>query len=189
LPGHDNTCNKRFGWNHKDLPVGWDHKYTFTRLGYNLKITELQSALGLSQMNRIDSFVNARRSNFEYLLMNLLDFKEHLEFVEYAFYASPSPFGFPITVKPSAPFDRNSLVKYLESKKIRTRPVFGGNLTRHPAFKYQKIDTPYSLSGSDYVMNNTFWIGCHPQLAKAHLDYVIETIKKYFERKGLWTKQ
>jgi CDP-6-deoxy-D-xylo-4-hexulose-3-dehydrase len=189
LPGSDNTCGKRFGWDCKDLPAGWDHKYTFTRLGYNLKITELQSALGLSQMRKIDKFVKARISNFEYLLINLAEFQEYLEFVEYAFYANPSPFGFPITVKPSAPFDRNSLVKYLESNKIRTRPVFGGNLTRHSAFKKSEIATPYPLSGSDYVMNNTFWIGCAPMLTTGHLDYVIETIQKYFERKGLWTKQ
>ena len=140
-------------------------------------------------MRKIDKFVKARISNFEYLLINLAEFQEHLEFVEYAFYANPSPFGFPITVKPSAPFDRNSLVKYLESKKIRTRPVFGGNLTRHSAFKKSEIATPYPLSGSDYVMNNTFWIGCAPMLTTGHLDYVIETIQKYFERKGLWTKQ
>jgi len=189
LPGQDNTCNQRFCWKQKDLPDGWDHKYTFTRLGYNLKITELQSALGLSQMKKADRFVQDRRKNFEYLLMNLAEFQEHLEFVEYAFYANPSPFGFPITVKPSAPFSKNSLVLYLESKKVRTRPVFGGNLTRHQAFKKDKIYTPYPLSGSDYVMNNTFWIGCHPQLTQAHLDYVIEMIQKYFERKGLWIIQ
>ena len=134
-------------------------------------------------MNKIDKFVKERRKNFEYLLMNLADFRGDLEFVEYAFYANPSPFGFPITVKPSAPFDRNNLVKYLEGKKIKTRPVFGGNLTRHPAFKKDKIYTPYPLSGSDYVMNNTFWIGCFPGLTIAHLDYVIETIKKFFERR------
>ena len=134
-------------------------------------------------MKKIDSFVKARRSNFEYLLMNLVDHQEYLEFVEYDFYADPSPFGFPITVKPSAPFDRRGMVKHLEAHKIRTRPVFGGNLTRHPAFKKEEIDTPYPLSGSDYVMNNTFWIGCHPQLTLKHLDYVLEVIHEYIERK------
>ena len=189
LPGSDNTCGKRFGQKWKDLPDGWDHKYTFTRLGYNLKITELQSALGLSQMNKINKFVNERRKNFEYLLMGLAEFQDELGFVEYPFYANPSPFGFPITVKPNPLFDRNNMVRFLESRNIRTRPVFGGNLARHPAFKKDKIFTPYSLEGSDYVMNNTFWIGCHPALTQAHLEYVIETIKEYFEKKELWKTQ
>jgi len=189
LPGSDNTCGKRFKQEWETLPEGWDHKYTFTRLGYNLKITELQSALGLSQMNKIDKFVSERRKNFEYLLVNLVDFQDELEFVKVPFYANPSPFGFPITVKPNPLFNRNNMVKFLESRKIRTRPVFGGNLTRHPAFVKDRIYTPYSLEGSDYVMNNTFWIGCHPALTQAHLDYVIETIKEYFEKKELWKIQ
>lgn len=189
LPGSDNTCGKRFKQEWEGLPDGWDHKYTFTRLGYNLKITELQSALGLSQMNKIDKFVKERRKNFEYLLVNLDEFQDELGFVSIPFYANPSPFGFPITVKPNPLFDRNNMVKFLESRKIRTRPVFGGNLTRHPAFVKDRIYTPYSLEGSDYVMDNTFWIGVWPGLTQAHLNYVIETIKEYFERKELWKTQ
>jgi CDP-6-deoxy-D-xylo-4-hexulose-3-dehydrase len=185
LPGQDNTCGKRFTHKWAGLPEGYDHKYVFTRFGYNMKMTELQAALGLSQINRLHEFVQKRKENFLYLLNELSSFTEdHLQLMNLIDVIEASPFGFPITVT-SKKFSKNQLVNYLEDKKIRTRPVFAGNIVRHPMFRNGNYETLGKLEGSDFIMNNTFWIGCYPGLTDKHLMYVIETIYKFFQDRGL----
>ena len=185
LPGQSNTCNKRFDWHLGDLPDGWDHKYTFSNVGYNLKITEMQSALGLSQLRRIDDFMLQRRINYRNLL-ELRQYEAHLKFYRGEFVTAfmPSPFGFPVTVTTDI-FTKQELVEYLESRGIRTRPVFGGNLVRHPAFKKVYYEQYGLLEGSDYIMERTFWIGLHPALTQEQLNWEIKCFEDFFEMKGL----
>ncbi len=181
LPGQTNTCGKRFEHEWPNLPKGWDHKYTFSHFGYNLKMTEIQAALGLAQLKHLSFFVQRRKENYGYLhdaLIELIN-RELISTVNYPKIYSPSPFGFPITVKNE---NCHELVRFLENRKIRTRPIFGGNLVRQPMFSnpndYQVVN---SLDGSDYVMEHTFWIGCHPSLSFRQLDYVIDSIYEYFK--------
>lgn len=186
LPGQSNTCGKRFGWDYSSLPIGWDHKYTFTNLGYNLKITDLQSALGLSQIKKADNFLIAREINYiNLLIIQLLgrghiyagwyDGDDRMEF---------SPFGVPITVT-SDIVTKQELVTFLENRKIRTRPVFGGNLTRQPVIRNRYYEQVGFLENSDYIMERTFWIGCHPNLQQAQIDFVIQSFEDFFKMKGL----
>lgn len=185
LPGQDNTCGKRFSHKWKNLPDGYDHKYTFTDFGYNLHMTEPEAALGLSQFERIDSIVSSRRKNFEYLLDNLSDFNDTLIFVCYDYgITKSSPFGFPIMVKSDAPFTKQELVAFLESKRVRTRPIFAGNITRQPMFDNVPYEVVSDLSGSDFVMNNGFWIGVCTEITKPMLDYVIEMFHDFKKMKG-----
>lgn len=184
-PGQSGVCGKRFDWEWEHLPKGWDHKYTFTRVGYNLKMTELQASLGLSQLFRIGEFVQIRQRNFRYLRDGLGRYGEHLQFVEIPAWSDPSPFGFPITVKKNSPVDPFELISYLEDHKISTRRVFGGNLTRQPGFAKMKYLKVGPLDGSDFVMRNTFWIGCHPELTLLHLAYVRDVFESFFREKGL----
>jgi dTDP-4-amino-4,6-dideoxygalactose transaminase len=183
LPGETNACNKRFEWEWDNLPKGWDHKYTFTNVGYNLKITEMQSALGSSQLDRIDEFVNTRRKNYSFLWNEVhCDFFIHS--IEHKFSNLFSPFGFPVTVTTDL-FTRQELVAYLESKGVRTRPVFAGNLVMQPVaqkFYYEQVGL---LPGSDYIMDRTFWIGVWPGLSQQQLDWTVECFKSFFEMKGL----
>lgn len=181
-PGQQNTCGMRFSWDDRgDLPEGWDHKYIFDRPGFNLKMTDLQAALGLSQLSRIEDFVWARNANYYRLLSNLAD-SEFLEFVVPPGGVRPSPFGFPILVKETAPFDAEDFIQYLEQHKIGTRRVFAGNITRQPGFmhlNYNKLD----LSGSDRVMNQMFWIACGPFLRNGPMiDYMLDIIKTFLEQ-------
>lgn len=180
-PGQSNTCGHRFEpehFGHDSLPEGWDHKYTFTDLGYNLKMTELQAALGASQMDHINDFVEMRRNNYYYLLEALDYLSDVLLFVNQP-EGYVSPFGFPIIVKKGSQYTANDLIAYLEKNKIATRRIFGGNLIRQPAFSgLQYIHT--DLSNTDYVMENGFWIGCMPSLTQDHLAYVVEVFKQYF---------
>lgn len=191
LPGQQNTCGKRFGWNYSSLPEGWDHKYTFTNLGYNLKITDLQSALGLSQINRMKEFIKERRQNFSDLVWGLMNFFPDIfigwdcrPFLDDNAKFVVSPFGVPITIG-MANFTKQELVNFLESRKIRTRPVFGGNLTRQPAIRNRYYEQVGFLENSDYIMNNTFWIGCHPDLVQEQIDFVIQSFEDFFKMKGL----
>jgi CDP-4-dehydro-6-deoxyglucose reductase, E1 len=175
-PGQDNTCGKRFDHTWTNLPTRYDHKYTYTRLGYNLKMTELQAALGYSQLSKVDTFAQMRRENYQYLYDNLKKYQGDFLFVPPSKYASP--FGFPITVDWSD-VTKDELVTFLESRNIRTRPVFAGNLTRQPAFDHIYYENHSKLIQSDYVMENTFWVGCHPALTKEMLEYVCESIETY----------
>ncbi|MGB8600949.1 MAG: lipopolysaccharide biosynthesis protein RfbH, partial [Rhizomicrobium sp.] len=182
-PGKDNTCKKRYQWKLGDLPRGYDHKYTYSNLGYNLKITDMQAAVGLAQMDRLEGFIAARRHNFAYLKQALKPLEEFLILPEATAKSDPSWFGFPITVKPGAPFSRDDLVHYLNDQQIHTRLLFAGNLIRQPYMKDREYRVVGSLDNSDLVMNATFWIGVFPALQDTHLDYIIEKMSAFVAQK------
>lgn len=182
-PGEQDTCNKRFDWKVESLPEKWDHKYMFDNIGYNLRMTEMQAALGLSQIQKLKSFVETRVDNYLDLRWMLTPMLEHLYLgVEEIF--GVSPFGFPVTVISDA-FTKQELVSFLESRKIRTRPVFGGNLTRQPAFRKMYYEQVGNLANSDYIMDRTFWIGVWPGLKPEQLNYVSESFRDFFRERGL----
>jgi CDP-6-deoxy-D-xylo-4-hexulose-3-dehydrase len=176
-PGKENTCGKRFDWQLGELPCGYDHKYTYSHIGYNLKMTDMQAAIGLSQLQKLPGFIEARRRNFQYLYQGLKPLENLLMLPESTPDAEPSWFGFPIAVREDAPFDRNAMIRELESKHIATRLLFGGNLTRQPAYKEVEYRVIGDLKNTDFVMRNVFWIGLYPGLTDEMLDYVIDTIK------------
>lgn len=179
-PGNDNTCGKRFGWQLGDLPAGYDHKYTYSHLGYNLKITDMQAAVALAQMDRLDGFVEARKSNFRHLKERLATVEEFLILPEATPKSDPSWFGFPITVRADAGVNRVDLLKYLDQYKIGTRLLFAGNLTRQPYFKGRNYRVSGELRNTDTIMNQTFWIGVYPGLDSNMLDYVVDRIETFF---------
>lgn len=175
-PGCDNTCGKRFDWQLGDLPHGFDHKYTYSHVGYNLKATDMQAAVGVSQMKKLSGFVQARRENFSYLRAKLKPFQASLLLPESTPGSEPSWFGFPITVKEDSPASRDQIVRALEAKKIGTRLLFGGNLIRQPAYRDVPYRTVGNLSNADRVMTNTFWVGVYPGLTRPMLDFMVDTI-------------
>jgi CDP-4-dehydro-6-deoxyglucose reductase, E1 len=177
-PGKDNTCKHRFDWKLGDLPKGYDHKYTYSHLGYNLKITDMQAAVGLAQLDRLEEFVAARRRNWQYLRDGLADLEDVLLLPRATEHSEPSWFGFCLTVREDAPVDRDTIVKRLNEARIGTRLLFGGNLIRQPYMKGRNFRTVGPLTNSDTVMNRTFWIGVFPGLTKAHLDYVLDTMHR-----------
>jgi CDP-4-dehydro-6-deoxyglucose reductase, E1 len=177
-PGVDNTCGKRFDWQLGDLPHGYDHKYIYSHIGYNLKVTDMQAAVGLSQLKKLDYFIARRRENYTYLRANLEQFEEYLILPEPTKNSNPSWFGFPITVKADAPFTRNQLVRHLEENKIGTRLLFGGNLLRQPAYKDIKYRLVGDVKNADTVMSQTFWIGVYPGLNQVHFDYIVQIIEE-----------
>ncbi|MDH2912635.1 lipopolysaccharide biosynthesis protein RfbH [Kosakonia sp. HypNH10] len=179
-PGCDNTCGKRFGQQLGSLPFGYDHKYTYSHLGYNLKITDMQAACGLAQLESVEEFVRLRKENFTYLKQGLTSCAEFLELPEATEKADPSWFGFPITLKESSGVTRVDLVKFLDDAKIGTRLLFAGNLTRQPYFANVKYRVVGELTNTDRIMNQTFWIGIYPGLTKEHLDYVISKFEEFF---------
>lgn len=178
-PGRDNTCNKRFCWKLGDLPEGYDHKYTYSHLGYNLKITDMQAACALAQLDRLDDFIARRRSNFAFLRTRLETCSEFLILPEATPDSAPSWFGFPITLRDNAPVSRRDLLGYLEQKKIGTRLLFAGNLTRQPYMAGRNYRVASTLNRSDKVMNDTFWIGVYPGLSESMLDYAATAIEQY----------
>jgi CDP-6-deoxy-D-xylo-4-hexulose-3-dehydrase len=175
-PGCDNTCLKRYDWKLGELPEGFDHKYTYSHIGYNLKSGDIQAAIGLAQLDRLDSFVEIRRRNWRYLLQGLSDLNEFLLMPQATDQSDPSWFGFAITVRETSPINRNSIVKALNEKKVATRLLFGGNLLRQPAFAGTARRVHGELINTDIVMHNTFWIGVWPGLTLPMLDYMIEVI-------------
>ena len=179
-PGCDNTCLKRYEWQLGELPEGYDHKYTYSHLGYNLKSGDIQAAIGLAQLDRLDSFIEKRRNNWNYLYKNLKDLEEFLILPVPTKYSEPSWFGFAITVKDDSHLSRNDLVIKLNERKIGTRLLFGGNLLRQPAFMGTPRRVVGDLKNSDVVMNQTFWIGVWPGLTEQMLNYVIETFHDLF---------
>jgi CDP-6-deoxy-D-xylo-4-hexulose-3-dehydrase len=175
-PGDANTCGKRFDWQLGELPYGYDHKYSYSHIGYNLKATDLQAAIGVAQLKKLPGFIEARKRNFAILKAGLADLTEYFALPEATPNSDPAWFGFPILLQPNAPFGRKELITYLDEKKIGTRLLFGGNLTRQPAYKdirYRKIG---ALENSDLVMNQLFWIGVFPGLTQPMLDYMIEAL-------------
>ena len=175
-PGRDNTCGKRFEWQLGDLPCGYDHKYTYSHIGYNLKATDMQAALGASQLTKIRSFIERRKANFTYLKQALAELEESLWLPEATLHADPSWFGFPIGIRKDAPFTRADLIRYLEANKIGTRLLFGGNLVRQPAYSEAEHRVVGDLRNADFVMSNVFWVGVFPGLTPAMLDFVAATI-------------
>jgi CDP-4-dehydro-6-deoxyglucose reductase, E1 len=178
-PGKDNTCGKRFGWQLGTLPQGYDHKYTYSHVGYNLKITDMQAACGLAQLDRANDFIAARRANFAYLKARLTPLEEFMILPEATPGSDPSWFGFPITLRDDAPVNRVDLLKYLDQHKIGTRLLFAGNVTRQPYFEGRNYRVPGSLERSDTIMNNTFWIGVYPALDTEMLDYTAQKISEF----------
>jgi CDP-6-deoxy-D-xylo-4-hexulose-3-dehydrase len=177
-PGCDNTCLKRYEWSLGELPEGYDHKYTYSHLGYNLKSGDIQAAIGLQQLKRLDGFVTTRRNNWEYLRNGLQHLSEYLILPKATENSNPSWFGFAITIRDNRRISRNLIVKQLNEKLIGTRLLFGGNLLRQPAFKDTKRRVVGDLSVTDQVMNDTFWIGVWPGLNYQMLDYVIESLEQ-----------
>jgi CDP-6-deoxy-D-xylo-4-hexulose-3-dehydrase len=175
-PGESNTCGKRFNWQVGTLPCGYDHKYTYSHIGYNLKLTDMQAAVGVAQLRKLDGFIARRNANWQLLRTNLQDLEEYFILPEPTAGSQPSWFGFPFAVRQSAPFDRDSLVRYLESKEISTRAIFAGNLIRQPAYQNIKYRQIGNLATTDFLMNRGLWIGVYPGLSPDDIGYVIETI-------------
>jgi CDP-6-deoxy-D-xylo-4-hexulose-3-dehydrase len=176
--GHDDTCKKRFEWQLGDLPLGYDHKYIYSHIGYNLKATDMQAALGLSQLKKIDDFTAARKANFSYLYSKLQGSKG-LILPEATPNSDPSWFGFPITLEPESSVSRSGLLKFLDSRKIGTRLLFAGNLLKQPAYRDVDFRVIGDLKNTDIVMNRTFWVGTYPGLTFEMLDFVAESILEY----------
>jgi CDP-6-deoxy-D-xylo-4-hexulose-3-dehydrase len=179
-PGKDNTCNKRFCWKLGKLPEGYDHKYTYSHLGYNLKITDMQAACALAQLDRVDEFIATRRANFEYLKNRLQSCLDFLHLPEATPNSNPSWFGFPVVLKEEAGVKRVDLLNYLDQNRIGTRLLFAGNLTRQPYMQGQNYRVSGELTNTDVVMNQTFWLGVYPGLGQAHLDYIAEKLEEFF---------
>jgi CDP-4-dehydro-6-deoxyglucose reductase, E1 len=179
-PGKENTCGKRFGWQLGSLPKGYDHKYTYSHLGFNLTITDMQAACALAQMDRLDGFIAARKHNFAWLTKRLASVEEFLELPRATPGSDPSWFGFPITLREAAQTDRVELLKYLDQYKIGTRLLFAGNLTRQPSMTGRHYRVPGKLTNTDRIMNDTFWIGVFPGLTEEMLEFVAGKIEAFF---------
>jgi CDP-6-deoxy-D-xylo-4-hexulose-3-dehydrase len=178
--GHDNTCLKRFGWQLGDLPFGYDHKYTYSHIGYNLKATDMQAALGLSQLARLDTFVAKRRANFDYLSSRLAGV-DGLMLPVATPKSEPSWFGFPITLDPTHPADREELLRFLDARLIGTRLMFAGNILRQPAYRDVDFRVVGDLTNTDIVMRRTFWVGTFPGLTEPMLDYIADSIIQFMK--------
>ncbi len=178
-PGVENTCGKRFDWELGDLPAGYDHKYIYAHLGYNLKATDMQAAIGVTQLDKLDGFIAARRGNFTALKasLQLAGIDEHLEMPEALPDSEPSWFGFPMTIRPGSPLSRRAVIAYLESHKVGTRLLFGGNLTRQPAFKDVEYRVSGSLDNADRVMRDSFWVGVWPGIGVDERAYMVDTFR------------
>jgi CDP-6-deoxy-D-xylo-4-hexulose-3-dehydrase len=174
-PGKDNTCGKRFEWELGELPCGYDHKYIYSHIGYNLKLSDMQAAVGVSQLKKLPGFIAARRANFKRLYEGLSDLQDFFSLPQATPNSEPSWFGFPIAVRPDGGLKRDRVVTALDQRKIGTRLLFGGNLLRQPAYLHSKYRKIGELANTDYVMNNVFWIGVYPGLTEDMIDYMIDS--------------
>ena len=174
-PGKENTCGKRFGWKIGDLPEGYDHKYIYTHIGYNLKLTDMQAAVGVAQLQKLPAFIAARRQNFADLYEGLKDLEEFFVLPKATEGSEPSWFGFPLAIRKGAPFTRREVTRHLEARRISTRLLFGGNLVRQPAYLNVPHRTVNELPNADFVMENVFWIGVYPGLGRQAIEYIHET--------------
>jgi len=182
-PGQDNTCNRRFDWQLGELPYGYDHKYVYSHIGYNLKMTDMQAAVGVAQLDKLDDFIARRNANFKRLLKGLKQLEEFLLLPKATKGSEPSWFGFPLTVKEDAPFGRFDLVQHIESRRIGTRQLFGGNLLRQPAYKGIPMRVVGNLTNADIITERTFWVGVYPGLTNEMIDYIIATITEFVDSK------
>ena len=178
-PGKDNTCGKRFCWQFEGLPFGYDHKYTYSHQGYNLKITDMQAACGLAQLEKLDHFIKRRKENFGFLKQRLKSCQDFFILPESTNNSDPSWFGFLITIKADVGINRIDLINYLTQHRIGTRLLFAGNLTKQPYFKNKKYRISGGLSNTDFVMNNSFWIGVYPNLNEIELSYIADKIETF----------
>ena len=186
-PGHDNTCKRRFQWQLGDLPYGYDHKYIYSHVGYNLKPTDMQAAIGLAQLDKLEAFIQKRKENFRTLYDGLRDLEEFFILPQSTPNSDPSWFGFPLAVRTEAPFTRQSLIGYLDERNIGTRLLFGGNLIRQPAYNNLAFRKIGDLPNSDFVMNQVFWIGVYPGLTAEMIAYILDRFKLFtsrFSKKG-----
>uniref|UniRef100_A0A7C3RMR5 Lipopolysaccharide biosynthesis protein RfbH n=1 Tax=Dictyoglomus thermophilum TaxID=14 RepID=A0A7C3RMR5_DICTH len=187
-PGKDNTCGKRFSWKLGDLPLGYDHKYIYSHLGYNLKATDFQAALGLSQLKKLPYFIEKRKENFNMLYEGFKKEKldEYFILPQWLDHAEPSWFGFILTIKDNAPFKRKELLEFLEGSGVGTRLLFAGNILRQPAFVYNEIKYRVvgELKNTDKIMQDTFWIGVWPGINREHIEYIIEKFKEFINKRG-----
>lgn len=181
-PGSDNTCKKRFEWQLGTLPYGYDHKYIYSHIGYNLKVTDMQAAVGVAQLKKLPGFIKARKKNWKTIYDGLKRHEKYFILPKPTTNSEPSWFGFLLTVKEDAPFSKNEIVKYLEENKIATRQLFSGNITRHPCFENIHYRNPGSLKNTDNIMNNTFWIGVYPGLNKEMIAYIITKINTFIDK-------
>ncbi len=177
-PGKENTCGKRFDWQLGELPCGYDHKYTYSHIGYNLKMTDMQAAVGVSQLKKLPEFIAKRRANFDALRTGLKDLEEFFILPEATPNSEPSWFGFPIAVRPGGPFNRNQVIAFLESRKIATRLLFAGNLLRQPAYQNIKHRVVGPLTNTDFIMNQVFWVGVYPGITSAMMSYMLDVFHK-----------
>ena len=182
-PGYDNTCGKRFGWQLGQLPPSYDHKYIYSHIGYNLKITDMQAAVGIEQLKKLPSFIEDRVKNYNFLFKNLKRYEKYFIFPTVKKNSEPSWFGFPILVQEKAPFTRTDIVNYLEKNKISTRMLFGGDLLKQPAYQDIKYRIFSSLKNTDIVMNNLFWIGVYPGITEKKIEYTIKKFDIFLEEK------
>jgi CDP-6-deoxy-D-xylo-4-hexulose-3-dehydrase len=173
-PGKENTCGKRFDWQLGELPCGYDHKYTYSHIGYNLKMTDMQAAVGVSQLKKLPGFIAQRRANFDALRAGLRDLEEFFLLPEATPGSEPSWFGFPLAVRPGAPFNRNQAIAFLESRKIATRLLFAGNLLRQPAYQEIEHRVVGSLKNTDFIMNQVFWVGVYPGISSEMIAYMLD---------------
>ena len=180
-PGYDNTCGKRFNWKLGKLPFGYDHKYIYSHIGYNLKITDMQAAIGVAQLKKLPSFIRARKRNFSLLCKFFKKYEKYFILPRPEKKSQPCWFGFPILVKQDAPFTRVGIVNYLEKNQIATRMLFGGNLTKQPAYENIKYRVAGFLKNTDLVMNNLFWIGVYPGITKEKLEYIFKVFGEFLE--------
>jgi CDP-6-deoxy-D-xylo-4-hexulose-3-dehydrase len=183
-PGNDNTCKKRFGWQLGDLPFGYDHKYTYSHLGYNLKITDMQAAVGVAQLDRLDDFIAARKRNFNTFKNALKPLEDIFILPEATPKSDPSWFGFPISMRDGAPFQRDDLLKYLNEKRVGTRLLFAGNLIRQPYMKGRNYRVSGDTPNSDKVMRDTFWLGVYPGLDESSIGYAVDMIAQFCKAGG-----
>ncbi len=180
-PGKDNTCRKRFSWQLGDLPCGYDHKYTYSHIGFNLKVTDTQAAIGLNQLRKANRFVEKRRENHKLMFELMKPLEEYFILPEVTLNSNPSWFGFMLTVRPESKIDRNELVQFLEANKIGTRLFFGGNLLKQPAYRDIEYRIVGDLKNCDVIMSNSFWLGVWPGLGKEHFEYISKVISEFIK--------
>jgi CDP-4-dehydro-6-deoxyglucose reductase, E1 len=184
-PGCDNSCKKRFDWQLGEIPHGYDHKYIYSHIGYNLKMTDMQAAIGVEQIKKLPEFIERRRENFNALYSGLKKFASVLTLPRATPHSDPSWFGFPIIVREDAPFNRGDIVRYLEDNRITTRMLFGGNLIKQPAYADMKYRSGTRLKNTDLIMNNLFWIGVYPGIKEIQINYILTAFNNFFTERNV----